>query len=123
MKIIDEWVKGIDDQDHQAKLKHVLYWVKENYPTLEPVVKWNQPMFADHGTFIVGFSASKNHFSVGLEEQVTNHLKEEMEERGTDFTKMTVRMKWNDEVDYELLEKIIEFQIEDKKECDTFWRK
>lgn len=123
MKQLDEWVKGIDNQDHQEKLRSVLYWVKEQYPRLEPVIKWNQPMFTDHGTFIIGFSASKNHFSVGLEGAVIAHLKEEMEERGTDFSKMTVRMKWKEEVDYELLEKIIEYQMEDKKECETFWRK
>lgn len=123
MKQLDEWVKGIDNQDHQEKLRSVLYWVKEQYPRLEPVIKWNQPMFTDHGTFIIGFSASKKHFSVGLEEAVITHLKEEMEERGTDFSKMTVRMKWKEEVDYELLEKIIEYQMEDKKECETFWRK
>jgi uncharacterized protein YdhG (YjbR/CyaY superfamily) len=30
---------------------------------------------------------------------------------------------WDKPMDYELLERIIRFNIEDKKGCETFWRK
>jgi hypothetical protein len=33
------------------------------------------------------------------------------------------RIKWEQEIPYSLLERIIHFNIEDKKECSTSWRK
>ncbi|NRG47411.1 iron chaperone, partial [Bacillus sp. CRN 9] len=32
-------------------------------------------------------------------------------------------MKWDSPVDFSLLEKMIEFNILDKADCSTFWRK
>lgn len=33
--------------------------ITETYPQLDTTVKWNQPMFTDHGTFIIAFSFAK----------------------------------------------------------------
>ena len=38
-------------------------------------------------------------------------------------TKGLAKIKWTDEVDYDLLAKMIEYNIEDKKDCTTFFRK
>ncbi|MCQ4950818.1 hypothetical protein NE646_14380, partial [Bittarella massiliensis] len=37
------------------------------FPDLTPKIAWNQPMFTDHGTFIIGFSAAKAHLAVAPE--------------------------------------------------------
>lgn len=37
------------------------------FPDLQTRIAWNQPMFTDHGTFILGISSSKKHFSVSPE--------------------------------------------------------
>jgi uncharacterized protein YdhG (YjbR/CyaY superfamily) len=42
---------------------------------------------------------------------------------GYDHTKELVRIKWASPVDFSLLEKMIEFNIADKTDCSTFWRK
>lgn len=123
METINEWLNTVDNIDHREKIRGVLNWVKDTFPALETVIKWNQPMFTDHGTFIIGFSVSKNHFAAGLEGEVIRHFEKEMTNRGQDFSKMIIRFNWTEEVDYDLLEKIIQFQIEDKKDCSTFWRK
>jgi uncharacterized protein YdhG (YjbR/CyaY superfamily) len=34
---------------------------------LKEEIKWNQPMFSDHGTFIIGFSIAKEHIAVAPE--------------------------------------------------------
>jgi|LGVE01.1.fsa_nt_gb uncharacterized protein YdhG (YjbR/CyaY superfamily) len=41
---------------------NILSWVHEQFSELEMVVKWNQPMFLDYGTFIIAFSVAKGHF-------------------------------------------------------------
>ena len=42
----------------------VLNWVVQNYPELELRIAWNQPMFTDHGTYIIGFSAASKHMAM-----------------------------------------------------------
>ena len=39
----------------------------EKFPQLKEENKWNQPMFNDHGTFIIGFSIAKGHIAVAPE--------------------------------------------------------
>ncbi|MES9744210.1 iron chaperone, partial [Priestia megaterium] len=42
---------------------------------------------------------------------------------GYSATKGLFRILWTEPVNYELLKKIIEFNMLDKKDCSTFWRK
>lgn len=80
-------------------------------------------MFTDHETFIIGFSVSKQHLAVAPEKAGIIRFSEEITQAGYDHTKELVRMKWKQEIDFSLLERMIEFNIADKAECSTFWRK
>ena len=64
MQIFEEFLNKIEDPAHKERMKEVLEWVGNKYPNLTPVVKWNQPMFTDHGTYIIGFSVAKQHMAV-----------------------------------------------------------
>ncbi|XID96072.1 iron chaperone [Paenibacillaceae bacterium WGS1546] len=88
-----------------------------------PQVAWNQPMFTDHSTFIIGFSAAKPHLAVAPERAGISRFSEDIAQAGYDHTKELVRIRWDRPVDYSLLEKMIEFNIMDKADCSTFWRK
>ena len=79
-------------------------------------------MFTDHETFIIGFSVSKQHLAVAPEKAGINRFSEEITQAGYDHTKELVRMKWKQEINFSLLERMIEFNIADKAECSTFWR-
>jgi len=76
-----------------------------------------------HGTFIISFSTAKNHISVAPEEKTMTHFSNEIAQAGYSATKGLFRIPWNEPVKYELIEKIIEFNIKDKEDCSTFWRK
>jgi len=52
-----------------------------------------------------------------------DHWVDEIEKAGYSYTSMIVRFPWNQPIDFGLLAKMIDFNIEDKKECTTFWRK
>jgi len=123
MKIFSDYINGIDNPDHQLKLEEVLTWVSEKYPNLEQLIKWNTPMFADHGTFIIGIDAAKKHMSFAPELVTMEQFEEEISQAGYSATKGLFRIKWNQDLNYELLEKIIDFNIKDKADCETFWRK
>lgn len=121
--IREEYLDIIEDLDHRAKLEEVLEWVKREFPQVEEKIAWNQPMFSDHGTFIIGFSTSKKHLLVAPEKVVIEYFSDRIKEVGYTHTKMLLQIRWEQEVNYELLRDLIRFNIEDKKECTSFWRK
>lgn len=122
MEAFAEYLAGIDNPLHQGRTEEVLAWVSKKFPNLKQEIKWNQPMFTDHGTYIIGFSVSKKHLAVAPERAGMDHVAEDIVEAGYDHTKELVRIPWNSPVDYSLLEKMIEFNMLDKAGCSTFWR-
>jgi uncharacterized protein len=123
MEVFAEYLATIDNPQHRERTEEVLNWVAEKYPHLVPKIAWKQPMFTDHETFIIGFSIAKHHMAVAPERVVIERFTNDIIESGYDHTKELVRIKWNSPVDYSLLEKLIEFNISDKADCTTFWRK
>lgn len=122
MEVFAEFLDSIDNPQHQERMRDVLSWVMKQFPNLTPTLKWNQPMFTDHGTYIIGFSISKKHMAVSPEQAGMVRFSDEISKVGYDQTKEIVRIPWDRPVDYSLLEKMIEFNIMDKAGCTTFWR-
>ncbi|QCR34564.1 iron chaperone [Lysinibacillus sp. SGAir0095] len=123
MEAFTEYLSGIDEPQERERVEEIFKWILEKFPKLQPELKWNQPMFTDHGTYIIGFSTAKHHLSVSPEEFGMGHFADDIAQAGYSATKGLFRIKWNEPVNYELLEKIIEFNILDKADCNTFWRK
>jgi uncharacterized protein YdhG (YjbR/CyaY superfamily) len=123
MDDFEGFLAKIGDPQHRARTKEVLGWVSNKFPYLLPKMAWNQPMFTDHGTFIIGFSVAKHHMAVAPERVGIDHFSDAIVQVGYDHTKELVRIPWNSPVDFSLLEKMIEFNILDKADCSTFWRK
>ncbi|WP_036718685.1 iron chaperone [Paenibacillus harenae] len=122
-EVFAEFLSHIDNPQHRARTEEVLAWVTKKFPKLTPQIAWNQPMFTDHGTFIIGFSLAKHHLAVAPERAGINHFSDAIIQAGYDHTKELVRIQWDNPVDFSLLEKMIEFNILDKADCSTFWRK
>jgi uncharacterized protein YdhG (YjbR/CyaY superfamily) len=123
MEVFAEYLAHIDNPQHRARTEEVLTWVTMKFPNLTPKIAWNQPMFTDHGTFIIGFSVAKHHLAVAPERAGINHFSDDIVQAGYDHSKELVRIRWDSQVDFSLLEKMIEFNILDKADCSTFWRK
>lgn len=123
MEVFADYLAQIVNLQHRARTEEVLAWVTNKFPDLMPKIAWNQPMFTDHGTFIIGFSVSKQHMAVAPERAGINQFAAEIVQAGYDHTKELVRIPWNSPVDFSLLEKMIEFNIGDKQDCTTLWRK
>ena len=123
MEVFAEFLANIDNPQYRDRTEEVLAWVTKKFPNLMPKIAWNQPMFTDHGTFIIGFSIAKKHMAVSPESAGINHFSDEIVQAGYDHTKQLVRIHWDSPVDFSLLEKMIEFNILDKADCSTFWRK
>ncbi|EMS72803.1 iron chaperone [Ruminiclostridium cellobioparum] len=123
MEVFAEYLSRIDNPQHRARVEEVLSWIIKRFPDLVPKIAWNQPMFTDHGTFIIGFSTARQHLAVAPERAGINHFSDEIVQAGYNHSKELVRIPWDGPVDLALLEKIIEFNILDKTGCSNFWRK
>ncbi|MDE5416024.1 iron chaperone [Alkalihalobacterium chitinilyticum] len=122
MDVFAEYLTGIDHPEHRERTEEVLSWITNKFANLEPQIKWNTPMFSDHGTYIIGLSIAKKHMSVSPEEVGITHFADDIAQAGYSATPGLFRIPWNKPVNYELLEKMIEFNIQDKAEYTSFWR-
>ncbi len=123
MEVFNDYLSHIDNPQHRARMEEVLTWVADKFPNLLPKIAWNQPMFTHHGTFIIGFSIAKNHIAVAPEIAGIDRFSEDIEKAGYDHSKGLIRIRWDSQVDFSLLQKIIEFNISEKAEIVSFWRK
>jgi uncharacterized protein YdhG (YjbR/CyaY superfamily) len=123
MEIFSEYLAHIENPQHRARTEEILSWVSEKFPTLVPRIAWNQPMFTDHGTFIIGFSVSKHHLAVAPESAGIDHFSHEIVQAGYEHSTQLVRIPWENPVSYALLEKMIKFNILEKAGYTAFWRK
>ncbi len=123
MEVFAEYLASIDNPQHRARTEEVLEWITKKFPKLTPKIAWNQPMFTDHNTFIIGFSVANKHLAISPELAGMNRFSDEIVNAGYEHSKNLFRIKWDSPVDFSLLEKIIEFNVLDKADCSTFWRK
>ncbi|WP_240333987.1 iron chaperone [Rothia sp. ZJ932] len=112
----------ISDDEYRARAAEVLLWVHETFPELGVQIAWNQPMFTHHGTYIIGFSYASKHLSVAPEQAGINHISQELDKQGISYTPNLFRLPWTQEPPYELICRVIAFNIEDKAEITSFWR-
>lgn len=123
MDILAPYLDRIQDPEHRAEFGEVMAWVMATFPQLEPRIAWNQPMFTAHGTFIIGFSVASKHFSVSIELGGIEHFRDAIDRAGYSQTPMLFRVPFGTPVNYDLLRSMIEFNLADKAEITTFWRK
>lgn len=119
----DQYIEQIQDKDKRQRTKEVLQWVEKRFPELDKRIAWSQPMFTKGGSFIIGFSLAKGHLAVTPEAAGIEAFSEKIHQAGYTSGSMLFRINWEDPVNYPLLEEMILFNLEDKKDCKSFWRK
>ena len=123
MDVFAAYLAAIADPQQRSRMEQVLAWVGKTFPQLAPRIAWNQPMFTDHGTFIIGFSVARRHMAVAPEKAAIARFAAEIAQAGYDQTALLLRIGWDKPLDFALLEKIIAFNCADKADTSTFWRK
>ena len=122
MDNIHEFLETITDGGKREKFEKMIDWVQNTFPELVLEIRWKQPMFIHHGTYIIGFSVAKSHFSFSPEEAGIEVFKDEAEAIGYQTTKMLIKVKWTDDINYDFIEKVIKYNMKEKENCKTFWR-
>ena len=122
MTIFEDYLATLEKSEQREKIATLLTWIAQHYPDLTPVIKWKQPMFIEHGTYIIGLSASKHHFSLSPEAKTIRLFEDEIKAADYETTINTIKIKWTQPLDFELFKKMIDYNRTDKKEMTQFWR-
>lgn len=117
------YLEAISDPSQRERTEEVLNWIQTKYPQLSPKMGWNQPMFTGHGTFIIGVILSKDHLVYTPEGAGIKHFSSAIKKADYAYTMNLMKFPWNKPIDYDLLSNMIEFNLIDKTDCQTFWRK
>ena len=123
MENFEAYLSQITRAEHRARMVEILDWTEREYPSLDARIAWKQPMFTEHGTFIIGFSVSEKHVAVSPEYAAMEHFRDTIQAAGCGQSKMLFRIGWEQPVPYSLLREIIDFNRLEKADCKTFWRK
>jgi Uncharacterized conserved protein len=118
---INDWLMAIESSKNQAHLTDIFAWINKTYPQLEDAFKWRMAQFLDHGVFIIGFDVAKKWITIALEDEL-EHFATEIDQVGYYRTAKLMRIGENQSVDYQLLAKMIEWQLEGKRDIKSFWR-
>jgi len=117
-----EYLDTLQNELARTRFTEVFDFIENTFPALVPVIKWNQPMFLDHNSFIIGFSATKNYMSISLEKPTQDFFLDQIVSSGYNHTNNLFQITWKQEVNYPLLQEMIQKNMEDKKNITSFWR-
>jgi uncharacterized protein YdhG (YjbR/CyaY superfamily) len=111
----------MESNENIDRLIEIVDWIKKEYPTLVLQIKWSQPMFIMEDTYVIGFSLSKKHISVGPEKPIMEQFKDQIENNGYKKSTKIFTITSKQEVDYSLLKLLIEETMKVKKGYEKFW--
>lgn len=108
------------DENREAFI-NLLTWVQTEF-NLTPLYKWKIPMFTKDKKFIIGFKAHKNYFELKIEADALEHFEEKLI-KAKHLTKTKIlRIKWDQDINYELLREIINYKLVEKQTWPYFWK-
>lgn len=123
MQNVEDYLETISNVDNRKKLKDLFENILSTFPTIEVKIAWNQPMFVNKNTYIIGFSVAKNHFAIAPEQVAIESFSDRIIASGYEHTKNIIKINWSTTINYDLIKDIIAFNISDKEGYTTFWRK
>lgn len=118
----EAFVEKMEVASQQQRMKEILDFIGSKYPELEQRIAWNQPHFVMDGTFIIGFSYAKAHIAIAPEHVTIEKFKDEALQSGYSVTNQIIRIQWEQAVNYDLIQKMIEFNMVEKAGYKTYWR-
>lgn len=116
-----EYLASISKPENAQQLSALLDSIKTQYPQLALRIAWNQPMFTDHDTFIIGFSAASKDIAVSVEAPIFEKYLTQIKALGYRATKRQFHVTWGTEIDATLLHHLIDEAIAYKQGMTTFW--
>lgn len=106
---VDTYIEALPEQQ-QSTVRMVFELIGREYPNLEQVIAWNQPMIRVGKRYLFGMSAAKNHLLLApFDASILDALVDRLE--GLERNKKTVRVPNDWVIDESLIIDMIGMQI------------
>lgn len=102
---LDDYLQS-HEEDKRKKVKEIFRVIQKEFPKLEFVIAWNQPMLKFGSSYVFGLSVAKNHLTLApFNPQVLEALKADLKTYEVNKKTFKVPIDWK--VDKALLTKLI----------------
>jgi len=107
---LDEYLKE-HDEVKRKKVKEIFSVIQKQFPKLELVIAWNQPMLKYQNSYVFGLSVAKNHLTLApFNPAVLESLQEQLASYEVNKKTFKVPIDWK--VDRTLLKNLITATLE-----------
>lgn len=113
----------ITNEDDRNKSLAVYNYILEKFPELHAKYAWNQPMIYYNKTFITCISPATKHYSIALEKTPLLMFSDAIKDEGYELLKKGFKVSYTQEINLELIDQIITFSIDFKKDYQTVFEK
>lgn len=121
MDIIINYVNNLESVEIKERYLKIIEPLLLEHSDLVVETKYNLPTLTKDGCFIFSCSPFKNYISIMFEKPTLEHFTSEIKANNYNLTKTTFNIKYSQDIDYELLLKMIAFQLELRKGSNKFW--
>lgn len=112
----------IEDSTNRQKVVNLYEQLLLIDPDLSPLYAWNNPMIKYKEAFNCGISVAKAHFTLAFDTEALDFFKERIIENGYGLNLKTFKIKYNQEIDFELLRDMVLFSIALRQNAKGFWK-
>ncbi len=120
---IELYFAKVLDDDKRKMVRNLYDCILKDFSELSAKYAWNQPMIYLNKTFIMNIAPAKNHFSIAIEKTPLAFFSDEIKACDYELLKKGFKINYNQDINYELIKKIIIFSIDFKKDYETVFEK
>lgn len=96
-------------EDQERATRRLVEFITREYPELELVLAWNQPMFKFDSRYLIGFMPTKKHINLlTISDDAINHLAKKLKSYKQGARSIALPFDWD--IDQTLIAEVIDFQ-------------
>ena len=130
MDKVNKWVNDLSDEIAKKKINEIISFIEINFKMIRFEIKWNQLMLVLNKTFIMDIAVYKKHISFAIEKYSMDKFKSEFIKNNIATSNLLFKINHSDQINYSLLKKVIDYNIEiknmqlnfDSKLCFITWK-
>lgn len=119
IKIYFEQVENVENRRKVVDLFDNLAAIDDE---LTKIYAWNSPMIKYKESFNCGITVAKAHFTMAFDKEALEFFKERIIENGYGLNLKTFKIKYNQDIDLELLTEMVLFSINLRQDATGFWK-
>lgn len=119
---INIYFEQIENRVYRESIVNLYEYLIALDPSLSKLYAWNTPMIKSNEAFNCGLSVAKNHFTIAFDIETLEFFKERIIKNNYQLKVKTFSIKYNQDIDFELLREMVLFSIELRRTAKGFWQ-